>query len=136
MVLRTRSPLAIRKGKTTGVEKSVLVVEDEFLIAFSLATGLQAYGWHVIGPAGTVSEALDLLERRRPSAASLDVMLFETPVTPVATRLRALNVPFVLATAYSTPELLGRSTLAGVVNVGKPTDLARLASALDQVLGT
>ena len=65
--------------------------------------------------------------------ALLDVNLRGELVTPVAEALRARGVPFVLASAYDQVELVA-SALAGVPNVGKPTDEARLLTALAQAV--
>ena len=57
------------------MHKSVLIVEDEFLIAMNLQFMLEQEGWRVLGSAATVREALRLLAgqhrsvtgRRRPA---------------------------------------------------------------------
>jgi hypothetical protein len=54
-------------------------------------------------------------------------------VTPVAEALKALNVPFAVASAYDQPELIGGEVLAGVPNIGKPTGERRLLSVLTQL---
>ena len=61
---------------------------------------LQRHGWRVLGPAAIVDEALGLLQGERPDVALLDVNLRGELVTPVAVKLRAQGVPFVLASAY------------------------------------
>ena len=107
----------------------VLVVEDEFLIAWDLELLLQRHGWRVLGPAGSVAAALRLLEEgETPAVALLDVNLRGELVTPVAEALRARGVPFVLASAYDPSDMA--EALAGAVNVGKPTSEARLLAAL------
>ena len=113
----------------------VLVVEDEFLIAMDLECLLERHGWRVLGPAATVAAALRLLEQSEepPDAALLDVNLQDELVTPVAAALRARGVPFVLASAYERVDLLVPA-LAGVPNLGKPTDERRLLAALAQAV--
>ena len=112
----------------------VLVVEDEFLIAMDLELLLQRHGWRVLGPAATVAEALRLLRGETPDVALLDVNLRGEPVTPVAEELRARGVPFVLASAYDHHGLAAVTALAGVPNLGKPTDERRLLAALAQAV--
>ncbi|WDZ81883.1 response regulator (plasmid) [Ensifer adhaerens] len=116
------------------MSKTVLLVEDEFLIALDLTLVLERHGWIVIGPAATVTKALALLKIQRPSVALLDVTLRDGSVTPVAEALRANNVPFVIASAYETPEDVGGEVLAGAINVGKPTDAQDLLKTLEQVI--
>ena len=113
----------------------VLVVEDEFLIAWDLELLLERHGWRVLGPAATVAEALRLLDGgETPGAALLDVNLRGETVTPVAARLRALGVPFVLASAYDGPWLAAMG-LAGAPNVSKPAGERVLLAALAKAVG-
>ncbi|TSD90835.1 response regulator [Mycobacterium sp. KBS0706] len=95
--------------------KTILIVEDEFLIAMDLEMILRRHGWLILGPAATVAEALRLLQAELPSVAILDV-------------------PFVVSSAYRQPEAVGGEILAGATNVGKPVDECRLLAALGGVL--
>jgi len=81
----------------------VLVVEDELLIAESLLGNLQDYGIHVVGPLGTVKDALTLLAAGDVpiDLTLLDVNLRGEPAFPVAEALRARRIPFVFMTGYS-----------------------------------
>jgi DNA-binding response OmpR family regulator len=76
---------------------AVLVVEDELFIGLELKACLEDAGFLVLGPAGSVRDALNLITKRRPDAAVLDVNLGREKVTPVADRLNLLDVPFVIA---------------------------------------
>ncbi|WP_043620189.1 response regulator [Ensifer sp. ZNC0028] len=116
------------------MSKTVLLVEDEFLIAMDLEMLLERHGWHVLGPAATVKQALQLLRSAEPAVAILDVTLKDGTVTPVAEALRAQSVPFVLASAYEKPEQVGGEVLAGAINVGKPADTQALLSALERAM--
>jgi DNA-binding response OmpR family regulator len=115
------------------MQKTVLIVEDEFLIAMDLKELLEHHGWRVIGPAASVDGALRLLEREFPSVALLDIHLRNELVTPIAERLKERNVPFALASAYDRPERLGGEVLAGAPNVGKPIEERSLLAALTQL---
>lgn len=119
------------------MRKTVLIVEDEFLIALDLALILERRGWSVFGPVASIEQALRLLDDgEAPAVALLDINLADGPVTLVAQALRAKNVPFVVASAHSRPELVGGEILAGAPNVGKPTDERRLLAVLEQALGS
>ena len=111
----------------------VLVVEDEFLLAMDLELMLKQHGVRVLGPAGSVADALRLLEGERPDAALLDVSLGVEMVMPVAGRLRAMDVPFVLVSAYDRAELTAVE-LAGAPNLGKPTNERQVLNALAALL--
>ena len=116
----------------------VLVLEDEFLLAMDLELLLEGQGYRVLGPAATVAEALRLLDGGAPGGvpgvALLDVNLRGEAATPVAERLRALGVPFVLASAYDGDRLAALG-LGGAPNVGKPADDRRLLAALAEAAG-
>jgi two-component system, response regulator PdtaR len=99
-----------------------------------LALLLQEHAWRVLGPAGTVAEALRLLADERPDVALLDLNLRGEPVTPVAEELRARGVPLVLASAYDSRGLTAAAALAEVPNLSKPTDERRLLAALAQAV--
>jgi DNA-binding response OmpR family regulator len=89
---------------------AVLVVEDDLFIGLELKACLEDAGFLVLGPVGSVRDALNLITKRRPDAAVLDVNLGREKVTPVAERLNLLDVPFVIASA-SDPEELAQSSL-------------------------
>ena len=55
--------------------RTVLIVEDEFLIALDLTLLLEGRGWSVLGPVASVEAALRLLNKETPAVALLDVNL-------------------------------------------------------------
>jgi DNA-binding response OmpR family regulator len=112
----------------------ILVVEDEFLIAMEMEAMLIDGGFRVIGPVATVAAALAIIEKEPPDAAVLDVSLRGERVTPVASVLRAMSVPFVLASAFDPGELNKDAALAGVLNIGKPAVAGFLLKALRDIL--
>jgi DNA-binding response OmpR family regulator len=114
----------------------VLVVEDEALLALDLEARLGRHGWRVLGPAATVAQALRLLEGGGPlpDVALLDANLRGEMATPVAERLRALGVPFVVASAYDGARLAALG-LGGAPAVGKPSRERALLAALARAAG-
>lgn len=85
--------------------RRVLIVEDEALIAMDMEAQLTSAGWEVVGPAGTIDEALTLIGATRLDAALVDANVRGRPVGEIAEALRDRNVPFVFASGY------GRSAL-------------------------
>jgi DNA-binding response OmpR family regulator len=81
----------------------VLVVEDEPFIALTLAFAIEDAGV-VVGPAGSVKEALALLQSRPVSAAILDVNLADGDVSPVLEILVELGTPLIVQTSVGLPE--------------------------------
>lgn len=114
---------------------SVLVVEDEFFIAMELKGALDRAGYRVMGPVGSVTDALDLIARERPDTAVLDVNLRRERVTPLAAHLKAINVPFVIASASSPAELAQEDAFVGAPHLGKPTSLSDLVDVVRALLG-
>ena len=108
------------------LNRNILLVEDEYLIAWALQDGLQRSGAHVIGPAASVEDALALLANEPVNGAILDVSLGRENVFPVAEALAARGIPFVFATGYSElpPEW------HHVPRFEKPVEAARAALAL------
>jgi DNA-binding response OmpR family regulator len=115
------------------VQKTVLIVEDQFLLAMDLSHTCEEDGWQVLGPVASVQAALQLLEQQLPAAAVLDVNLRDKLVTPVAEALRLHKVPFVVTTAVANPEQLCGEVLAGAPLLSKPVDPCRLLMALRQL---
>jgi DNA-binding response OmpR family regulator len=114
--------------------KSILVVEDEFLLAMEMEALLMGHGFLVVGPVATVDGALELLKRHRPDAAVLDVNLRGMAVTPVARTLREMNIPFVVASAYRTSDMPVDDLLREAVNLGKPIVPAALFATLRELV--
>jgi DNA-binding response OmpR family regulator len=83
----------------------ILIVEDDYLIATLLAEILETAGWHVVGPVGRLTEAVDAAAKEGFDAAVLDVNLGGEAVYPVAEVLDARHVPFVFLTGYGTDML-------------------------------
>jgi DNA-binding response OmpR family regulator len=114
--------------------RQIPVVEDEFLIAMEVEQTLRRAGYQVVGPAPSLGTALELLRQVCPDAAVLDVNLAGERVTPVAEVLRAMAVPFVLASGYSAADLSDEEVLRDAVNLGKPTIAQRLLCELIRLL--
>jgi DNA-binding NtrC family response regulator len=88
---------------------AILVVEDEPYIALELQAAIEEAGGEVVGPVGSVSAALALLQDCvEIAAAVLDVQLSDREVTPVAQALTALGVPVVFQSAKNLPSDLKR----------------------------
>lgn len=109
---------------------SVLIVEDDFLIAEDHRSVIEDMGWTVIGPAHNVAEALELLADLSPSIAVLDFQLGQEVVTPVALVLQSRNIPFVAASGVTDMVAIGGEVFRDVPNLGKMLDPARLSGFL------
>ena len=79
------------------VSRSILIVEDEPLIAMMLEDFILSLGHEVTGSCDSVRSALAEIEKSEFDLAILDVNLKGESVWPVATALRGKGTPFVLA---------------------------------------
>ena len=80
------------------VSRSILVVEDEPLIAMMLEDFLETLGHTVHASCESVGDAVAQAEKGGFDVAILDVSLNGETVWPVAHKLREKKIPFVLAT--------------------------------------
>jgi DNA-binding response OmpR family regulator len=81
--------------------RSVLVVEDDSVLATDLTALLTQAGCKVVLPTTSVAAALSTMVHYVIDAAILDVNVHNEWVFPVAHALAAAGVPFVFLTAYA-----------------------------------
>lgn len=113
--------------------RSILIVEDEMLLAMDLEEVLQGWGATVLGPAPTIEEALALLSEHRPDVATLDMNLSGTSSLPLARELASREIPFVVISGYSAADS-GADALRNVRFVKKPYNDNDLLKALEDAL--
>jgi PAS domain S-box-containing protein len=86
--------------------KRILLVEDESLIAMMMEQSLRDLNFDVVGPFGTVHEALAAIDREPVDAGIIDINLGGEMAYPVARILRARKVPFVFMTGYGAEAIV------------------------------
>ncbi|WP_420140581.1 response regulator [Sphingomonas sp.] len=108
---------------------SVLVVEDEPLIAMMIEDLIDMLGHRLSGTADAVAGALPLVEQGGFDIAILDVNLRDGPSWPVADALREKGLPFLLATGghVAPPPAIH----ADAPHLAKPFTLDTLRTALE-----
>jgi DNA-binding response OmpR family regulator len=114
-------------------DMSVLVVEDERLLNWSLASSLNKWGFEV-QPVFTGDEALDRIEKSGFDVVLLDYQLPDRDGLEIARtiRLRQPNAVIFLLTAFQLNELPLHSGLIDNY-FNKPLDLQQLRQALQAV---
>jgi len=112
---------------------SILVAEDEFLIAMQVEAILTQAGWNVIGPAGTLPEAVKLARSAACEAAVLDVNLRGERIDEVANILAGRGIPFLFTTGYSQEDLPARYRGSAVI-IAKPISAQELVQAVRDLL--
>ena len=112
--------------------RRVLVVEDEPLIAAEIATTLELAGFKIVGPAGSVSLALALMNGDGCDAAVLDVNLGHETSEPIARGLMNEGKPFVVVSGYTRaqmPQIFRAAPL-----IGKPLSPAVLEAEIKRLV--
>jgi CheY-like chemotaxis protein len=104
-VAELRAPVSA--PKMTGGSR-VLVVEDEALVAMMIQECLAEFGYQVVGPISTTTEAAAKARDGQFEAAVLDINLGDGAVYPIADMLAARGVPFVFVTGYEADSVDSR----------------------------
>lgn len=87
---------------------SVMLVEDEAIVALAVNDSLTDLGFSVVGPFGRVADACRALQHHHVDAAILDVNLDGEMVYSLAELLIARKIPFVFATGYGAESIESR----------------------------
>ncbi len=103
---------------------SVLIVEDEPLVAMALEALVADNGWRPLGPACSVAEALELVERACPDCVLLDLNLRGESSLPVAEALADKGVTFAFTSGYDGAGIAAR--FPDRPSFPKPVDERRL----------
>ncbi len=115
---------------------SLLVVDDEQNVLYSLAKSLQSETLDVIA-VSTGREGIEQAERQRPDAVILDLRLSDMSGMDVFDRLRAIDprLPIVLITAFATTETAIEATKRGAFEyLLKPIDFHQLREVVQRAL--
>jgi CheY-like chemotaxis protein len=108
-----------------GIQKRVLVVDDDASIRELLSTALEEDGYEVV-PAVNGQDALAVCERWRPDVIVLDLMMPVMDGWTFAKRLRERDeIPIVVLSA-ATDLARHAKTIGAAAVVGKPFDLDQL----------
>ena len=114
------------------VDRSVLIVEDETIVAMDLAETVTSLGYCLFGTVSDVESGLAVLDRASPAIAILDANLAGASSRPIAELLAGRGVPYIVVTGYGTEGLDG---LNGGAHMTKPINHADLARALSACVG-
>ena len=108
---------------------SILVVEDEPLIALDIVTALELAGAHATTTT-TVRHALILVEHDGLSAAIMDHALSDGDSTQLCVRLKARGIPYVSYSGFGPVEGASENSLY----ISKPAKMDVLMSAVEGLL--
>ena len=121
------------------VPKTVLVVDDEALIRWSLSEGLADAGW-TVRQAATGAEARSAVRRLegQPFVLLLDLRLPDVSDLSLIRELRAArpDVPMIVMTAHGSDDDAEQALMAGVYSfVGKPFDVGEIVGMVNAAAG-
>lgn len=115
-------------------ETTILVVEDETIVAADLTNKLERLGYRVLATAGAAEEAVALARRLAPDLTLMDIRLEGEMdgVTAAETIRNQLDVPVVFLTAHSDPATVARAKFAQPLGyILKPFEERELAAQIE-----
>ena len=119
------------------VLKSVLIVDDEVLLARTLANAMRDAGWEAVTEGSAESASLRLFPHHRFDVVVLDHRLPGESGVSLLERMRAEHdqTPAILMTAYETASMRSRATELSVSGFfRKPFDLGELLERLEEIV--
>ncbi|MCR6503060.1 GAF domain-containing protein [Shinella sp. CPCC 101442] len=130
---RMADDTSIGPNSLRAADPSVLIVEDQILIALDLEAMLFGEGLSKVATTSSIKQALAQIEASPPRLAILDINLGPTTSFAVAEELRRRGTPFVFATGYGQGAELPEA-LADTPIVHKPYSRNAIVAALTALL--
>lgn len=85
----------------------ILVVEDEMMVAMLIEDFLKEFGCKIVGPEGSITEAIRLAATETIDGAMLDMNIAGQPIYPVAEKLAQRGIPFIFVSGYGAEHFRG-----------------------------
>lgn len=120
-----------------GLEKSILIVEDEPLIADDIAGSLKENGYKILGPVDNAEDASSLLTNAKPNLVLLDIQIKgNKDGIQLATEVRTRHkLPFIYITSFYDRKTLERAkTTEPQAYIVKPFDEKDLIINIEMAL--
>lgn len=109
----------------------ILIIEDEPMIALDLQDLLEDAGFDVVGVAGKLDTAMELIASTPFDAAIVDANLGGVSSSPAAAALADRRVPFVVLSGYSLKQQ--DAAFPKALFIQKPCRPAQLINALKAI---
>lgn len=104
---------------------TILLLEDDLLLAMDMEDHLLQTGHRIIGPFGRIADALDAIPRNDLTGAIVDLNLHGELSFPVIEMLQSRHIPVIICSGYAElPELKNR--LKGLPMLPKPWNPTKL----------
>jgi DNA-binding NarL/FixJ family response regulator len=124
-------------GNSTSSANTILLVEDDYLIAMQVEVALSEAGFELTGIASSAEEALEVAAAQRPALAIMDIRLAgkRDGVDAALELFRDHGIRCIFATAHSDPDTSKRAEPAQPLGwLQKPYTMASLIEAVQQAL--
>lgn len=115
-------------------ECTILLVEDEFLIALDVQMRLQEAGYKVLDPVANVEDAMSTLDNAKVCAAILDMNISGSTSFPIAERLKAEGKPFIFLSGNDAYQL--QESYSDRIVLTKPIDYEQLIFRVREICET
>ena len=114
--------------------KTLMIVEDEVLVAITLKSALEDAGYHVLDLTDRIGEALKVAKASQPDLALVNIQLVGgDDGIELATQLKALDIPVLLISGQVSRARSARTVAIG--SLPKPYDAADMVLAVTYLLG-
>jgi DNA-binding NarL/FixJ family response regulator len=139
-VKRAHSPPSDERGSShtrSDNANSILIVEDDFLVATQIEVALSEAGFEVVGTASSGEEALQLAGEHRPALAVMDIRLSGKMdgIDTAVELFRLHHIRCLFASAYSDEDARRRAESAAPLGwLQKPYMMESLAALVRSAL--
>jgi CheY-like chemotaxis protein len=104
-IATTALAITDRRPDDLALKKKILIVEDNYLLAELVSNLVRDCGFEPVGPAGQLQEGCRLAREKAFDGALLDVKLGNDFCYPIATILKAREIPFSFVTGWCDSSL-------------------------------
>jgi CheY-like chemotaxis protein len=119
------------------VAYSILIVEDEMIIAMEIAAVIRRMGHAVVGTAMTGEDAISLADLRSPDLVLMDIFLkgMMDGITAAEVIFQTYGIPVIYLTANSDQNTLERAMLTKPFGyLTKPVNAQELHTAIEHAI--
>ena len=118
-------------------KNSILIVEDEAILAADLSERLKKNEYQVIGIASSAKQALDIIQDTRPDVVLMDIKIQgdKDGIETAGDIHERYDIPVIYLTAYSNKSLLERAKITEPFGyLVKPVDNSQLTACIEMAL--